>query len=163
MGFLMVMWQKLAASSSRALLKSLSGRRERLLQGKIAATLSAEEAEEDLSADREASDIIKDLPAASAYELSRVDRVIELLKVINIDSKARTFIEKLQELFREEDPNGKVIVFTEFRETQDMLVELCAAQGWSAHRFHGQLKLAPKGGRDRLIPSWDRAAGPGID
>ena len=158
-GFLMVMWQKLAASSSRALLKSLSGRRERLLQGKIAATLSAEEAEEDLSADREASDIIKDLPAASAYELSRVDRVIELLKVINIDSKARTFIEKLQELFREEDPNGKVIVFTEFRETQDMLVELCAAQGWSAHRFHGQLNSLQK---EAAIDSFRVGTGPQV-
>ena len=158
-GFLMVMWQKLAASSSRALLKSLEGRRDRLLQGRIAASLSAEEAEEDLSADREASDIIKDLPAASVYELSRIDRVIELLKVINIDSKARTFIEKLQELFHEEDPDGKVIVFTEFRETQDMLVELCAAQGWSAHRFHGQLNSLQK---EAAIDSFRVGTGPQV-
>ena len=137
-GFLMVIWQKLAASSSRALLKSLEGRRERLLQGEITGTLSIEEAEDDLAGDREASDIARELPGASAHEISRIDRVIELLKRIGFDSKALTFTEKLGELFKE-DADGKVIVFTEFRETQDMLVELCTLQGWSAHRFHGQL------------------------
>ena len=142
-GFLMVIWQKLAASSSRALLKSLDGRRKRLLQGEITGTLSPEEAEEDLFADHTASDVMRALPAASAYELSRIDRVIELLSKIEIDSKTRTFTEKLHDLFQD-DPNGKVIVFTEFRETQDMLVDICSAQGWSAHRFHGQLNPLQK-------------------
>ena len=109
-GFLMVILQKLAASSSRALMKSLKGRRERLLKGEITGTLSPEDAEEDLYDDREASAIARDLPAASAYEIDRVDRVIELLKCIGIDSKARTFIEKLTDLFNE-DSDSKVIVF----------------------------------------------------
>ena len=157
-GFLMVIWQKLAASSSRALLKSLEGRRERLLLGEITGSLSAEEAEDDLAGDREASDVTKELPAASAHEISRVDRVIELLKRIGIDSKALTFTEKLGEIF-EGDPDGKVIVFTEFRETQDMLVELCAARGWSAHRFHGQLNPLQK---DDAIDSFRVGTGPQV-
>ena len=157
-GFLMVIWQKLAASSSRALLKSLEGRRKRLLQGEITGTLSAEEAEDDLAGDREASDITRELPSASAHEISRVDHVIELLKRIRIDSKALAFAEKLGELF-EEDPDGKVIVFTEFRETQDMLVELCAAQGWSAHRFHGQLNPLRK---DDAIEAFRVGTGPQV-
>ena len=157
-GFLMVIWQKLAASSSRALLKSLDGRRERLLQGEITGTLSAEAAEDDLSDDLEASEITRELPGASAHEISRIDRVIELLRRIDIDSKARTFVEKLRELF-EEDADGKVIVFTEFRETQDMLVELSAAQGWSAHRFHGQLDPLQK---DNAIEAFRVGTGPQI-
>ncbi len=157
-GFLMVIWQKLAASSSRALLKSLGRRRERLLQGEITGTLSAEDAEEDLFADREASEITKELPAASAYELSRIDRVIELLTKIEVDSKSRTFIEKLDEIFQD-DPNGKVIVFTEFRETQDMLGDLCSEQGWSAHRFHGQLNPLQK---DSAIDSFRVGTGPQV-
>ena len=157
-GFLMVIWQKLAASSSRALLKSLGGRRERLLQGEITGTLSAEDAEEDLFADREVSDIAKELPAASAYELSRINRVIELLTKIEVDSKSRTFIEKLDEIFQD-DPNGKVIVFTEFRETQDMLGDLCSEQGWSAHRFHGQLNPLQK---DSAIDSFRVGTGPQV-
>ena len=157
-GFLMVIWQKLSASSSRALLKSLEGRRERLLQGEITSTLSAEDAEEDLSADHEAADITERLPVALAYELSRIDRVIALLKRIGIDSKASTLIAKLCDLFRE-DKDGKVIVFTEFRETQDMLVELCEAQGWSAHRFHGQLDPIQK---DNAIDSFRVGSGPQV-
>jgi len=157
-GFLMVIWQKLAASSSRALLKSLGGRRERLLHGEITGTLSAEDAEEDLFGDREVSEIAMELPAASVYELSRIDRVIELLEKVDVDSKSRTFIEKLDELFQD-DPNGKVIVFTEFRETQDMLVDLCLAQGWSAHRFHGQLNPLQK---DSAIDSFRVGAGPQV-
>ena len=157
-GFLMVIWQKLSASSSRALLKSLEGRRERLLKGDIAASLSAEEAEDDLSDDIEVSEITVRLPTAIEHEVSRIDRVISLLKHIKIDSKARTFTEKLQELFQE-DRNCKVIVFTEFRETQEMLVELCEAQGWSAHRFHGQLNPLQK---DAAIDSFRVGIGPQI-
>ncbi len=157
-GFLMVIWQKLAASSSRALLKSLEGRRERLQQGEITGALSAEDAEENLSADYEASDITRELPTSSIHEISRIERVIELLKLIETDSKAHTFIEKLHELFQE-NPEGKVIVFTEFRETQDMLVELCVAKKWSAHRFHGQLNPLEK---DNAVNSFRVGTGPQV-
>ena len=157
-GFLMVIWQKLAASSSRALLKSLKGRRERLLGGEITASLSSDEAEEDLSTDLEASEVTKQIGAAMDHEVSRIDRVIELLERVNVDSKAQTFVEKLQELFQE-DSDTKVIVFTEFRETQEMLMELCAAQGWSAHRFHGQLAPLQK---DSAIDSFRVGSGPQV-
>lgn len=157
-GFLMVIWQKLAASSSRALLKSLEGRRERLLYGEITGTLSAEEAQDDLDDDQEAADITRELPSATAHELYRVNRVIELLKRISIDSKALTFVERLGELFQD-DPAAKVIVFTEFRETQDMLVELCATEGWSAHRFHGQLNPLQK---DAAIDAFRVGSGPQV-
>ena len=157
-GFLMVIWQKLAASSSRALLKSLERRRQRLSKGEISGTLSVEDAEEDLSTDREASEVTDDLPSASLYEISRIDRVIELLKRISLDSKARIFVEQLHELFRD-DTNCKVIVFTEFRETQDFLIELCEAEGWSAHRFHGQLNARRK---DDAIDSFRDGSGPQV-
>ena len=157
-GFLMVMWQKLSASSSRALLKSLVGRRERLLKGEITAGITSDEAEEDLSDDYEASTITGQLPTAIDHEVARIDRVIELLKRIEIDSKARTFVEKLRELVRE-DPVCKVIVFTEFRETQEMLIDLCTAQGWAAHRFHGQLNPLRK---DAAIDAFRVGTGPQV-
>ena len=156
--FLMVMWQKLAASSSRALLKSLERRRERLLQGEIVETLSVEDAEDELAGDRRAADVAGELPAAVANEVARVDRVIALLRRIGVDSKALTLVERLGELLME-DPGGKVIVFTEFRETQDMLVELCAVQGWSSHRFHGQLNPLQK---DKAIQDFRDGDGPQV-
>lgn len=157
-GFLMVIWQKLAASSSRALRRSLEARRERLIRGEIKGTLSYEDAEEELSADQSVWDVTRDLPTATAYELSRIERVIDMLGQIMVDSKARTLVEKLHDLFRDE-PHGKVILFTEFRETQDMLVELCASEGWAAHKFHGQLGPLQK---DNAVDSFRQGTGPQI-
>ncbi len=158
LGFLMVIWQKLAASSSRALLKSLRRRRKRLEEGKAMQTLSNEDAEDELSYDAEVSRVAASITSVMEDEISRINHVIELLNRITIDSKAATFVEKLHELF-EEEPNGKVIVFTEFRETQDMLVDLCFEQNWSSHRFHGQLDPIQK---DDAIESFRRGTGPQI-
>ena len=158
LGFLMVIWQKLAASSSRALLKSMLRRRERLVRGEVESALTVADAVEDLSSDLEASEVIGQLPRATSHELSRIDRVVQLLSRIDVDSKAKTFVAKLSDLFRE-DPDAKVIVFTEFRETQDMLAELCSEQGWSSHRFHGQLNPLQK---DSAIDLFRLGNGPQI-
>ena len=158
LGFLMVIWQKLAASSSRALLKSLRRRRKRLTDGEATPTFSVEDAEDELSDDVEAAQIAARISTSLSGEISRIDHVIELLNRITIDSKASTFIQKLDELF-EEDPDGKIIVFTEFRETQDMLVELCTKQGWSSHLFHGQLDPLQK---DESIDSFRSGVGPQV-
>ncbi len=158
LGFLMVIWQKLAASSSRALLKSMLRRRERLIRGEVESALTVADAEEDLDSDFEASEVIGQLPSATSHELSRIDRVVRLLSRIDVDSKAKTFVAKLRDLFRE-DSDAKIIVFTEFRETQDMLVELCSEQGWSSHKFHGQLDPLQK---DRAIDMFRMHNGPQI-
>lgn len=158
LGFLMVIWQKLAASSSRALLKSLRRRRQRLEEGTEMATLSNEDAEDELSNDVEASNVAARITSVLDGEISRINYVIELLNRVNIDSKAATFIQKLSELFNQ-NPNSKIIVFTEFRETQDMLVELCTQQGWSSHHFHGQLDPIQK---DDAIDSFRKGIGPQI-
>ena len=157
-GFLMVIWQKLAASSSRALRKSLHRRRARLADGVAPPAISTEDAEDELSNDTEVSDIVSGLSTALTNEINSIDSVIELLSRIGIDSKAATLIAKLRELF-DEDPNAKVIVFTEFRETQQMLVELCNEQRWSSHIFHGQLDPIQK---DDAIESFRVGIGPQI-
>ena len=158
LSFLMVIWQKLAASSTRALQKSMSRRRERLLKGEVANALTVGDAEEDLSSDLEVSEITDKLSGTVTHELSRIDRVMRLSRLIDVDSKARTLVAKLRGLF-EVDGEAKVIVFTEFRETQDMLVELCSRQGWSSHQFHGQLDPLQK---DRAIDSFRSGGGPQI-
>ena len=158
LGFLMVIWQKLAASSSRALLKSLRRRRQRLVEGKAMTTLYDEDAEDELSYDAEVSKVAANITSVMGDEISRINHVIELLDRIDVDSKAATFMQKLRELF-DEDSNGKMIVFTEFRETQDMLVEFCAEHGWAAHRFHGQLDPIQK---DDAIDSFRNGLGPQI-
>ncbi|MXY79046.1 MAG: hypothetical protein F4Y94_05010 [Chloroflexi bacterium] len=136
-GFLMVIYQKLAASSSRALLRSLERRRERLLASQ-AVDIGASEAQEDLEDDVTASEVARRLPPSVEREADRIGEVIELLRRIPIDSKARRLLDGLRELSGIER-NAKVLIFTEFRETQEMLRELLAGEEWGCEVFHGQL------------------------
>ena len=145
-GFLMVIYQKLAASSSRALLLSLEGRRERLLASQ-AGHLGESEAEERLEDDTAAAEVTKKLRAGVEREAERIGEVIELLREIPIDSKAQRLLDGLRELSAVE-PDIKVLIFTEFRETQAMLRELLADEEWGCEVFHGQLNADEK---DRAV------------
>ena len=138
-GFLMTTWQKLAVSSSRALLASLRNRRERLIAGAIQRDLSAEDAEEELEGDVPTAEVTgRAVRAVNDDEIEHLGVAMELLERISVDSKAEVFTDRLRELFDEGD-DGKVLVFTEFRETQDMLAELVRDAGWGCNVFHGQL------------------------
>ena len=149
-GFLMTVWQKLLASSSRALRMSLERRCERLLSGAARHSLDTDEAEDEA---REAVDeglfddtgIEGQVGLAVADEVERLRGVIALLDQIPLDSKARTLIERLRVLFAEQPGGeGKVIVFTQFRGTQEMLADLIRAEGWSCQLFHGGLDTYAK-------------------
>ena len=153
-GFLMVIYQKLAASSSRALLRSLEGRRERLLASE-AADIEESEAEESLTDDVTASEVTRKLPPGVEREAERIGEVIDLLREIPIDSKARRLLDGLRELSAVE-PDIKVLIFTEFRETQQMLRELLDAEEWGCEIFHGQLNADEK---DRAVELFREGVG----
>lgn len=155
--FLMVMWQKLAASSSNALAVSLRGRRGRLI-GPTNATLTDADAEELLDEDRSAMETVSALPPAIADEVERLDELISVLDRIEVDSKTKELVIALKQIFSE-DPGGKVIVFTEFRETQEMLATTVEQAGWGIHKFHGQLGPIEK---DRAIDQFRDGSGPQI-
>jgi superfamily II DNA or RNA helicase len=153
-GFLMVTFQKLLASSSRALLKSLSARRERQQAELTHQAMEAEDAQQELEDDAEASAVTASVAPQADECLGDFDTVIELLKRLPTDSKARVLVNKLQEL-AEQEPDAKVLIFTEFRETQDMLTELLSAS-WSVHKFHGQLSADQK---DAAVSAFRRGTG----
>jgi ATP-dependent helicase HepA len=155
-GFLMVILQKLLASSSRALLVSLEKRRAKLGQS-TSVTLTLSDAEERLEDDEEASEVASELVAGGGPESHRFDEVIGLLKGIEVDTKAQVLVKNLGELFSEH-PDEKVLVFTEFRETQDMLFGLLAER-WGVHKFHGQLSVEQK---DSAVDAFRRGIGPQI-
>jgi ERCC4-related helicase len=52
-----------------------------------------------------------------------LDELVSRLERMGTDSKARVLVERMQETFSQE-PRGKVLIFTQFRETQEMLAEL---------------------------------------
>ena len=160
LGFLMVIYQKLAASSSRALRRSLERRRDRLT-GAAGPSLRAQvvaDLQEELESDVEAAEVAEKITELIAHEAERLGEVIDLLKEIPLDSKARVLIDQLRDLFTNE-PDGKVLIFTEFRETQDMLADLIRDQGWGCNVFHGQMNPEEK---DAAVEACRRGNGPQI-
>lgn len=156
-GFLMVTWQKLLASSSRALRCSLERRCARLEAGDTVEQLSEQLLEdfvdEELSQHEEVESYVRE---AISGEIERLGRIIAMLRDIAIDTKAQVLLEQLRELFVVH-PQGKVLLFTQFRDTQEMLQELLSRQDWGAHVFHCGLNVAQK---DAAIEAFRSGRGP---
>ena len=92
----------------------------------------------------------------AAEELLFLDNAIGALNAVGeTDSKARVLVDRLNDLFHEQ-PNEKVIVFTQFRETQRHLEELFTGRGWDVNVFHGAMN---PGAKDRAIERFKKNSG----
>jgi len=159
LGFLMTIFQKLNTSSSFALRQSLLRRIEKLEAGisqdGAVLDLEDEELEEQPIGDalgewlgaRYESDVME--------EVGELARIVQLLDSIPIDSKARVLNERLADILVEE-PNAKVIIFTQFRETQDYLSKVIDST-WNLEAFHGSLKPSEK---DKTVSRFRQHPGP---
>lgn len=163
-GFVMVIFQKLMASSIQALRVSLDRRRQRLENnaakpalGKRRAAL-IEDIEEGLDRDEFVAGLLDEVSAADAEEAHELARLVELLDALPTDSKGDVLVEQLTELAKQE-PAPKVLLFTEFRETQEYLRGRLESMGWDVNLFHGQLKPESK---DASVDAFRSAAGPSI-
>ncbi len=154
-GFLMVTWQKLLSSSSQALLTSLRKRRERNHTGAKKGGLGLDEAELEFANDSEASAIVSQLAAPVGRHDEGLDEVISLLEQAGPDTKALVLCDGVREILQEE-ADAKVLIFTEFRETQEMLADMLADLG-TVNMFHGQMKAEAK---DRAVESFRDRTGP---
>ena len=160
LGFLLTTFKKLAASSSAALLKSLIKQRDKMgLYNNDQTEFNIEEAEEALEFDSNSAQVMAGL--LHPY-LNRKDTVINdlinRLSSIKLDSKAKVLTNQLHKLFQDEW-NTKVIIFTQFRETQEMLRKLLVNQKWGVHIFNGRLNPLQK---DESVESFRVATGPQI-
>ena len=150
-GFVMVIFQKLAASSVAAVMKSLRRRRETLMTlepdpPRAGSVGSPTDLEESLDDDVPAVEVIgasSGMHERREAELRLLDAALLSLEAVQVDSKAQVLMDRLAKLFRDQ-PSEKVIVFTEFRETQRYLADRMANSGWGVHLFHGQMTLGEK-------------------
>jgi SNF2 family DNA or RNA helicase len=163
-GFVMVIFQKLMASSIRALRTSLDRRRGRLELGAGSPSLGKQtkaliaDLEDRLDDDEFIGAVLDDLAAADAEEAAELKRLVELLDAVPTDSKGDTLVAQLQEL-QQHDPMAKVLLFTEFRETQEYLRGRLEAIGWDVELFHGQLKPEAK---DAAVEAFKSSTRPSI-
>ncbi|MBC9820518.1 helicase-related protein [Terrabacter sp. MAHUQ-38] len=153
-GFVMVIFQKLMASSTRALRMSLDKRRSKLEQDSTTAAAAtalakplldlAERLDEEVDDEAVLSQLLTAIGDLSQKEAAELRHLVRLLDELPTDSKADALIAGLKDLERQEE-NPKVLLFTEFRQTQEYLkARLEEELGWKVHLFHGQLKPAAK-------------------
>jgi hypothetical protein len=161
-GFVMVIFQKMMASSIWALRQSLNRRRIRLENTTTSVvshpTARLVDLEDRLDDDAFAGDVLDELAEANAEEAAELKQLVELLDEVPRDSKADTLVAELLRL-EEHDPSAKVLLFTEFRETQEYLRSRIESMGWNVQLFHGQLKPDAK---DAAVEAFRTAEKPSI-
>lgn len=179
-GFLMILMQRLVVSSSSAIKATLERRLQVLKKPSLAQqdSLLSEDEWEDLDGQQQIEAVLNNrefLRTASALK-SEQQEVEWLLNIAsqcvsdNIDAKAEALLNLITELQREEnDPNLKVLIFTEFLPTQMMLAEFLRARGISVATLNGSLSMSERkqvqmefAGPTRILVSTD-AGGEGLN
>ncbi len=150
-GLVMVTYHKMLASSSNAIYQSLKRRR-----SKLAAQLSGEPAKArrgasvslELLEEVELSQALTEMEEGTLEREALVAEIAELDALIArlaeaVDSKADALLDVLEPVFTA-DPDEKVVIFTQFLETQSYLQAQLIAQGYRTAVFNGSLKADDK-------------------
>jgi len=167
-GFLMALYQRRLASSTCALRRSLENRANRLEKGLAEARKTVRQAPGIPSAEK-----LEELELEEMEEKDR-ERIERLLEAITLTGRTEDVLEeirelrdfalqaksveedgaeaklsKLQELLQQEgffgDPGKRLLIFTEFKDTLNYLVEKLRAWNFRVGMIHGGMK---PGGRD---------------
>jgi superfamily II DNA or RNA helicase len=154
LGFVMVSFQKMLASSTRAVRAALSRRRHKLAAG-LAAIRSGDIDEDTLAgltdsleSTDDMDDVIAETLTATAdaveEEIAAIDELLDAADHLpGNDSKAEALIEAIRGIL-EANPQEKVLIFTQFLDTQNYLAELLSSRGWSTEVFNGKMSRTEK-------------------
>jgi len=145
-GFLLLLFQRLVTSSTRAILNALERRHatlSRALPPDVSGLVDAQRVDED--DDDAVAQLLGQTVSPFGNERAEVQTLLDLARQTvrgGQDAKARRLLRLLADLEREElDPQLKLLVFTEFTATQAMLAEVFAARGYTVATLHGGLSL----------------------
>jgi superfamily II DNA or RNA helicase len=143
-GFLMILMQRLVTSSTSAIRTTLERRLEALRHPSGQQPgLFDEEGWLELDGEGQVSTVID--MAGWRDELAEVETLLEMARLTEAaasDAKAEALLELIYRLQQEEqEPDLKVLVFTEFVPTQKMLSEFLSQRGISVAVLHGGLAL----------------------
>lgn len=164
-GFLMILMQRLVVSSTRAIRTTLERRLAALKDGEQQASLRLAELENGTEGSESPDDEIAELYDMDGQELldellkshvsalqsegSHVETLLEAAvrcEQAGPDAKAEALIEWIYKLQAEEnEPDLKVLIFTEFVPTQQMLKEFLEARGISVVTLNGSMAMEERG------------------
>ena len=148
MGFLMILMQRLVTSSTRAIRRTLERRLEVLSAPTEELLLFPELSEEDW-AELDGQERIDTLLAAQLKALKNERAEVKLLREAGrraeragVDAKAEALLDWVYRLQQEEgSPDLKVLIFTEFVPTQEMLSEFLTDRGFSVVYLNGSMGM----------------------
>lgn len=159
MGFVMATFQKMNSSSSFAAKQSLM-RRIAKLEGKALprrSNLVLDEADVEEKGTEALDPWLGWSSEDRDEEVVELQRVVGLLDRVRVDSKTEVLLKRLSELVTR-DPNVKVLLFTQSRDTLEYLSRRIS-EPWSVEQFHGQLKPQEK---DETVALFREGIGPHI-
>lgn len=188
LGFLMILMQRLVTSSTRAIRTALEKRLAALTAASDEANLPAlanahggisipadypEDEWSDLNGQEQLDIVFTALREGMANERGEIDGLLRLARQVEAggaDAKAEALIDLIRDLERaESDPDMKVLIFTEFVPTQEMLAEFLGARGISTVRLNGSMSMEERqqvqasfGKATRVLISTD-AGGEGLN
>ena len=145
-GFLMVLMQRLVSSSTRAIAATLERRLAVLNEPTGQMELFPEVAEwNEMDGQEQLDTVLRQRMKAMDNEKDEVRLLLDAARKVEAsgpDAKARTLLEwiyRMQE--EEEDPQLKVLIFTEFVPSQAMLADFLQARGMSVVCLNGSMGL----------------------
>ncbi|MAS24461.1 MAG: helicase [Oceanospirillaceae bacterium] len=125
-GFVMTVYRKLAASSVQAIYNSLVRRKARL-EGMISGEIEYAKEDERYAGEFEEISISQTDDEFFAGELPLLEELIERCqRLIPHDRKLKEFMSSMLHSILNESPNEKVLIFTEYRSTQDYIQQALA-------------------------------------
>jgi SNF2 family DNA or RNA helicase len=153
LGFLMVGYQKMLASSSYAVRQSFRHRIAKLKAqlNDVAAAKVKPPSEGYLEELRDAEEMTQALteleyaavdPGGLLLEIKQLEELVDRLGQVR-DSKARALLTALDGIF-DGHPQEKVVVFTTFIQTQEFLAATLRHNGYAVSMFNGQMSLDEK-------------------
>lgn len=157
-GFLMILMQRLVTSSTAAIRATLEKRQALLDQPQLQPSLF-ETADVDEWAELDGQTQVDLAIQTKGWELEKaeVDTLLDLARATEAqgtDAKAEALLELIYKLQQEEnDPELKVLVFTEFVPTQAMLADFLESRGFTVVTLNGSMDLE---GRTRAQQSFSR-------
>lgn len=148
LGFLLLLMQRLVTSSTKAIRTTLERRREILHASDEQLSLFPTALEEnwaDMDGQDQVEALLKLRIKALRNEKLEVEALLELARRADAagpDSKAETLLDKIYALQHDEDdPELKILIFTEFVPTQEMLCHFLEDRGFSVGSLNGGMDL----------------------
>ena len=148
-GLVMVMLQKLASSSTDAILSALRTRLYRLENGEDEDNLDGYGLDGSLDYEDDELDVSDYSVEHTSYglktEIEMLQKLVEeaeQCRATETDAKATALMEKIYSLRNSGiEANNKVLVFTEFRQTQDFLIRVLNEQGLKCEKVNGSMSM----------------------